>query len=297
MAQTTESLGRRLHTTREIGAVVRTMKALAAVNIRQFERASQALEDYRRTVELGLGAALLARPGYLAQTRAAQPGGPVAAVVLGTDQGMCGSLNEQVAELAMASLRDLEPREASRTVLAVGERLAGRLEDREQAVHAKRDVPGSVSGLTPAVQQVLVLLDHWRQAGQAERVFVYHARPVPGAAFEAVGRQLLPIDRAWLSRFALEPWPTNQLPLVAGDWRGTFAALLRQMLLVSLFGAFADSLAAENASRLAAMQGAERNVEERLAELTQAYNQARQQSITEELLDIAAGFEALAGGP
>lgn len=53
------------------------------------------------------------------------------------------------------------------------------------------------------------------------------------------------------------------------------------------------ALAAENASRLAAMQGAESNIEDRLDELQGRYHRQRQMGITEELLDVVSGFEAL----
>lgn len=65
-------------------------------------------------------------------------------------------------------------------------------------------------------------------------------------------------------------------------------------LFAQLFLAVTESLAAENASRLASMQSAERNIEERVDELSQAVRHRRQQEITEELLDIVSGFEALA---
>jgi F-type H+-transporting ATPase subunit gamma len=70
--------------------------------------------------------------------------------------------------------------------------------------------------------------------------------------------------------------------------------LIREYLFVSLFKACAESLASENASRLAAMQRAQRNIDELLDELRTAYNQERQTSIDEELFDVVAGFEALA---
>jgi F-type H+-transporting ATPase subunit gamma len=85
------------------------------------------------------------------------------------------------------------------------------------------------------------------------------------------------------------------LPLFSMDRDQLFSALIRQYLFVSLFRACAESLASENASRLAAMQGAERNIEERLEELQTQFHQQRQMTITEELLDIVAGFEALSG--
>jgi len=101
------------------------------------------------------------------------------------------------------------------------------------------------------------------------------------------------VDRAWLARIQEEPWPTRVLPDFSMGWDALFSALIRQYLFVSLYRAFAESLASENASRLAAMQSAERNIDERLTELRGRFNQQRQSTITEELLDIVSGFEAL----
>ena len=69
--------------------------------------------------------------------------------------------------------------------------------------------------------------------------------------------------------------------------------MIRQYLFVSLYRAFAESLASENASRLRAMQAAEENITERLEELNAQFRSERQSAITEELFDIVAGFEAL----
>lgn len=71
------------------------------------------------------------------------------------------------------------------------------------------------------------------------------------------------------------------------------SASFGQYFLVSLYRACAESLKSENTSRLAAMQTAEKNISERLTELNMQFNQQRQTTITEELLDIVAGFEAL----
>ena len=55
-----------------------------------------------------------------------------------------------------------------------------------------------------------------------------------------------------------------------------------------------ESIASENASRLASMRGTERNIGDRISELSLRYHQQRQMAITEELLDITGGFEAMA---
>jgi F-type H+-transporting ATPase subunit gamma len=77
------------------------------------------------------------------------------------------------------------------------------------------------------------------------------------------------------------------------DQEPLLSSLLRQHLFVSLYRAFAESLASENASRLASMQAAERSIDERLEALRGEFRYQRQHAITEELLDIVSGFEAL----
>jgi len=91
-------------------------------------------------------------------------------------------------------------------------------------------------------------------------------------------------------------WPSRSLPLWTMPRERLFAALLRQYLIVSIFRAGAEALASENASRLASMQGAERNIEDSLGDLRLQFHQHRQMAITGELLDIISGFEALQGG-
>jgi F-type H+-transporting ATPase subunit gamma len=72
-------------------------------------------------------------------------------------------------------------------------------------------------------------------------------------------------------------------------------ALIHAYLFASLFKASAESLASENASRLAAMQRAEKNIDELLDDLNRKFHSLRQSSIDEELFDVVSGFEALKG--
>jgi len=80
-----------------------------------------------------------------------------------------------------------------------------------------------------------------------------------------------------------------------GDDTTTLRALIREYLFVSLFRACAESLASENASRLAAMQRADKNIDELLEDLNGTFHRLRQSGIDEELFDVVAGFESLAG--
>lgn len=82
---------------------------------------------------------------------------------------------------------------------------------------------------------------------------------------------------------------------MTGGSTTTLRALIREYLFVSLFRACADSLASENASRLAAMQRADKNIDELLEDLNGTFRRLRQSGIDDELFDVIAGFEALGG--
>jgi F-type H+-transporting ATPase subunit gamma len=75
----------------------------------------------------------------------------------------------------------------------------------------------------------------------------------------------------------------------------TLETFIRGYLFVLLFQACAESLNSENASRLAAMQRAEKNIKNMLEDLNREFHRVRQESIDEELFDVVSGFEALAG--
>jgi F-type H+-transporting ATPase subunit gamma len=272
--------------------VVKTMKALAAVNIRQYERAVESLHDYSRAVEMGLQVVLRDRPDFTVGAQAA-PHDRLGAVIFGTDQGMAGAINEQVLSYAMAGMDDLNARREDRTVMAVGERMMSLLEDAGQPVEAVSPVPSSVAGITPRVQDALMTIEAWNRERGLNQIYLFYGTETSGAASEPHMVHLLPLDQEWLLNLKEQSWPSRVLPCFTMDWDALFSSLIHEYLFISLFRAFAESLASENASRLASMQGAERNIEEMLHELNADFQQQRQMTITEELLDIVAGFEAL----
>jgi F-type H+-transporting ATPase subunit gamma len=287
-----ESLKRHIHTANDLHSLVRTMKAMAAVNIRHLEHAVESLSDYKRTVELGLRIVLAQRGRLTVMSRAA-PQQTLGAIVFGSDQGMCGQLNDQIVANAMDHINRSSIPAANRATLAVGLRAATRLQDAGEQLDTTLSVANSTSGITPLVQDILLQIDRWHTERRIDRVVVFFCEHVSRAAYRPRRLELLPIDRLWLDQLQQEKWPTRMLPTFTMDADHLFSALVRQYLFVSLFRACAESLASENASRLAAMRGAERNIGERITELTGQFHQVRQMAITEELLDIAGGFEAM----
>ncbi len=293
--ETIEALKRRIQSTEDLQSVVKTMKSLAAVKIRQYEKAVEALASYNETVEMGLRVVLQEERGG----RERQPGRAedrIGAVVFGSDLGMCGQLNDQVVSHALKEMKNLEFPTDRRKLLAVGQRASARLSAEGQPVEETFLLPNSVKGITAKVRDILLRIEEWTDLHGLNRIFLFYSEQVSGAACRPHTVRLLPLDRQWLGKIRKNPWPTRMLPMFTMDPDRLFSALIRQYLFVSLFRAIAESAASENASRLASMQGAEKNIREQVAELNSRYHQQRQMTITEELLDIVAGFEALEAG-
>jgi F-type H+-transporting ATPase subunit gamma len=292
MSDTLASLRRKINGAGDLESVVRSMKALAASSIGQYEKSVLALADYYHAVELGLAVCLRNRqmvaPEQAEETGAAAK--KISAIVFGSDQGLVGQFNEVLADFAAKALGALP---GDKNVWAVGDRVRARLTDAGLSPVGLFAVPTSVNAITPLVGRILVESETNHGEGENVQFYLFHNRPKSGAAYEPVSQQLLPLDHKWGLRLARLPWPTTKLPEVVGGQKLTLGALVREYLFVSLYKAAAESLASENASRLAAMQRAEKNIDEMVADLNQSFRRLRQASIDEELFDVLSGYESL----
>lgn len=291
MSDSVASLRHKIGSAEELESVVRTMKAMAASSISQYENAVHSLDDYYRTVQLGLAACfredktLGVMPVVKQQKQTA-----IAAIVFGSDQGLVGQFNETMVEYAVDTLEKLP---GKKIVWAVGGRIQSRLAETRLQPTASFTLPNSINAITPLVGQILIELEAQRELGLIEQVYLFHNRPRTGSIYTSTSQQLLPLDEAWLHHLAEIPWPTQSLPEVMNSRERTLRALVREYLFVTLFRACAESLASENASRLAAMQRAEKNIDELQEDLKRTFHRLRQSSIDEELFDVISGFEAL----
>ena len=287
--ETLEGLSDALNTTKDIQSIVRTMKSLSAVSIRQYERAEEALSDYAHTIDLGLTAVLgemrsmgNARPDtHLRET------GREALIVIGSDRGLCGRYNEVISRFARDHLS------AEDTMLSVlGVRAAARLAAAGHAADAQFMVPSSVDGLTRTVQSVIISIYNWTADHGVSRVCIVHNHRSARNTAQPLMRQLLPIPQDTFERASKSAWPARGLPFLRMQRDVLLSWLIRERLFLLLYRSLAEALASEHATRLAAMQSAERNIQERREDLTAAFRQKRQESITRELLDVVAGYEA-----
>ncbi len=292
MTATVASLRRKIVGAGDLQSVVRTMKAIAASSIVQYENSVLALADYSRTVELGLTVCLQRLGPEASFLQPSPSSGPrrIGAVVFGSDQGLVGRFNDVVSEHAIRTLTELsgEPQ-----VWAVGERVHSHLMDAGLPPLEVFHVPTSVKAITPLIGRILLASETQHADSETSELHLIYNRPGSGAVYAPVSQRLLPLDAAWIGELARRPWPTKNLPEVLSGGTVTLRSLIREYLFVSLFRACAESLASENASRLAAMQRADKNIDELLIDLNSTFHRLRQSNIDEELFDVVSGFEAL----
>jgi len=211
MSGTMESLRRKIDGAGDLEGVVRSMKALAASSIGQYEKAVQSLDDYYRTLELAL-VACLHQAGSVPFAEAKRPRregpqeGTVGAIVFGSDQGLVGRFNEVIVEFAVNELKTL-PGEITK-IWAVGDRAHALLADTGVAPVDLLAVPTSVNAITPLIGQILIEGEAAIDQGDVVEVYVFHNHPKFGAVYEPVGERLVPLAHAWQNKLAEMALPT-----------------------------------------------------------------------------------------
>jgi len=295
MTETSASLRRQLASAGDLRSVVRTMKALAAASIGQYERSVRALGDYHRAVELGLGVCFRRLEPVTITNPAVghRADATTGVVVFGSDQGLVGRFNEVIAEDALEVIASIQSSGPPPRVWAVGGRVHGRLAEAGLTLMPPLEVPSSVEGIAPLVARILVETEVPGRGDELDELHLLHNRAGVAPSYGPVRQRLLPLDEPWRRELARRPWPTKRLPEVLGSEASTLRVLIREYVFISLFRACAESLASENASRLAAMQRADKNIDELMEALESTVHRVRQAAIDEELFDVIAGFEAL----
>ena len=286
-----ESLKRQIHSAEQLQSIVHTMRSFAAVNIRQYELAAQASEDYLKTVLKGLEMLRWLHPKKetFASTASSSK---VGIIVYGSDQGMCGSFNEQITAYAHELISSRFDRHRVRLQI-VGSRAADLMAGHGYEIDSLYEVPCSVDSISRLAFDLLPDLEAWLREHHLGTLIQFHNVRIRKTGWQPSHSRVLPFDMDEVLPERTSQWRSRSLPLINIDPHKLYFELVNQYLFVMLYRAIANSLAGENASRIASMQAAEKNITERLDDLQKAYQLGRQEAITEELLDVITGFESL----
>jgi F-type H+-transporting ATPase subunit gamma len=291
--ETLESLSRQIVGAGELKSIVRTMKAMSASNIGQYQAAVASLNDYYISIALGIASYFKDKKiGPILELEHWKDKGDksICAIVFGSDQGFVGQFNDSLTSFVSESLDAFA---GKKEVWTIGERIPLLLKDAGLQVTKNFPLPNSIHVVTTLIGSILVNIQESFAKGTLNEFYIFHNHSNPETTYGAKKQRLLPLDEQWRQKLVQLKWPTSKIPQVLGDSNSTLKALLSEYLFVTLFKACAESLASENYSRLSAMQRAEKNIEDLQDDIGHAYHRLRQSSIDEELFDVVSGFEAL----
>ncbi|MBD3384756.1 hypothetical protein GF407_07490 [candidate division KSB1 bacterium] len=290
--QTLNALEKKLDSTKDLQSVVKTMKAIAAVSIRQYNLAVESLKFYNRTIDMSFSVLLRHSPEFYEQPQS-EKNAPSGFVILGSDQGMCGQFNEDLATFIKNTTGELNLDSDNCTALVLGQKIVPYINDLDIKIEEQLWLPGALNGISNSTIEVLFKISEWHKDENIQNIYLFYNLSKSGASYEPHYFKLLPLDKQKIENLKHFEWRSTSIPIFKVGRQTLLANLLRQYFFVSVYRAFAESLASENLSRLASMQAAEKNIDERLQDLENNYNRQRQSSITSELLDLVSGYEVL----
>lgn len=289
MPQTLEALARHTQTLTSIRGIVHTMKTMSAINAVPYDHAAQSVQSYHQTILSGIKA-FVANTGTFVLPIV--PKAVKILVVFGSDHGLCGNYNE---ELALTVRTEASPGKSNADLICVGARMSAALKNQALYPVATLLPPASADGIGRLAINIVNLLDEMGGSAEQNRMsvkLIFTQRSSNGLR-EPIVRQLLPLEPSLLSAHNSLIWQSRSRPVYTMQATALLAALLRNHIFASIFQASAEAMVTENEARLSLMQQAEKAVEERLEEVGKQFRLARQDEITNELMDIIIGFEAL----
>jgi F-type H+-transporting ATPase subunit gamma len=271
----------RIRSVISIQQTTRAMRMISAVKLRRAQDRLQRLRPYRdaaQTILQTLFAQLEEPHPYQLTPNASK----TLYVVLSSSRGLCGAFNSGLVRWLLPQL----PPPSETHLLILGKKAYEMLR-RTSYPHTFEDLFGGKEVALPAVSALAQRLLTAFQNGEYRAIVLVYNR------FKGIGRSLPTMETLLpLSVSAAEspkPW------LLEPSAEALVESFLPVYVEAILLGAVQESVTAEHAARMVAMQTATDNAEELLRTLRLAYNKARQASITKELLEIVAGAEALKG--
>lgn len=280
-----QAIKKSIHSAENLKTIVSTMKAHASANINQFQNAAKASMEYRSVLDLSLFV-VLSQEEEILPSEDVQEGNRLH-IVFGSDHGLAGRFNERIASFALEHI----PQTEEDKIIVIGQQIVQRLQY-DFAIYKAFAQPQSTENISSMVNKLLVQIDELREAMPLEKILLYYNKPHDSAIFIEATELLFPVDLVELSQNKVK-WESKGIPTYFAEKQEIISNLIKQYFFITLYRAFCFSLASENASRLASMQSAEKNVDKQLEELNYLFRRERQNNITEELNDIVSGFKAI----
>jgi F-type H+-transporting ATPase subunit gamma len=278
MTERLADIGARIDGVRQLGAVVSAMRGIAAARVQQARSQLLAVDSYAATIAIAIGRAL-------ALTSSARPSAtrksPRRALVLFcAEQGFAGAFSERMLDAAGADL-------AASEVFLIGTRGDAVAIERGVAARWKSAMPTHSPGVPKLADRIAEALYSRIATGEIEHLDVVFSQWLPGHGSHVERRRLVPFDATEFPR------PRNaDAPLLNLAPAALLSELTADYLHAQLCNAALHAFAAENQARMESMAAARNQIEQQLSSLRATQRLVRQEEITAEIIELAAGETA-----
>ena len=287
-----EALQKRIKTTQDLRDIVSTMKSLSSVSILQYEQANKSLKEYKSILKDGIHALIRTGKLKLPPTPKNLEQQKTLAIIIGSDNGLVGRFNKELIDFAKKTLSSEGHNISDCAFISIGKRIASIAENQKLNLKAKYAVSNSIKVVGSIASTVIMRIEEAIRNEHFSRVIVfYHKQNATSSSVKS--KVLLPFSTDAYARLSKEPWATNNIPLITMPPQKLTSVLVQEILMTVLSSAITSSLAAEHRTRMINMQNAEKNIDENLEKLNHIYQQERQEDITDELIDVISGSEAI----
>ncbi|MDR2613606.1 MAG: ATP synthase F1 subunit gamma [Deltaproteobacteria bacterium] len=299
-----KDIKRHITAVRQTQKLTKAMNMVAAAKLRSTQGRTERLKDYanefdRLLSEIGRrsGAALA---DFLKPPR---DSGKAMVVVFSSDRGLCGSFNSNVFSVTDRLIKDLRGRGLGVSLCLIGRKA------RDYYIRRRVDIRSSHEGILSEVsfemaraiaKDVVAAYTGDDPVGEIHLVYTrfetLNRHPAQASLFLPLAREeAAPEGGGEHLPVAVEPSAAHIDYLMEPPAEDLLEVLVGRALNIRVFRAFLESVTSENAARMQAMDNATTSCKEIIEHLTMAYNKARQTAVTNELLDIVNGAEALKG--
>lgn len=278
MAERLADIVTQIQNVRQLDAVVTAMRGIAASRAQKARSLLAGVEAYSEVVSRAIGQALSLLP-FDAPVAPARGRAKPALILFCAEQGFAGAFSERVLEAAAEIHRA--------TVFVVGTR--GATIAREQGIEPawSESMAGHSDAIPSFANRLADDLYGYVASGAVAEVDILYARSAGTGGTEIERHSLLPVD---FERFGRPP--RHEAPLISLSPDTLLERLAEEYVYAQLCEAALHAFAAENEARMIAMLAARTNIEKKLAALSNRERQLRQQEITTEVVELAAGAEA-----
>lgn len=287
---------KRIKSVKNSQKITKAMKMVSAAKLRRAEQRVKAARPYadklaRTCAGLAKRAEAMGEAPHplLTARPEAKKGGTVEILSITSDRGLCGAFNSNIARRTLRQRFDLKDSAKEIRVSTIGRKATEAMKREKVAVRKHYEKVVDAPSYDKA-QAIALELSEAYEKGEIDALFLVYNEFVNATTQQVVVDQVLPIQPAEvgpgevLSDHEYEPGRDALL-----------STLLPRQLATRIYRAVIESVAAEHAARMSAMDNASKNAKEMVDSLTLYANRVRQAAITKELMEIIGGAEAIKG--